>query len=96
MKKILLIVSLFLGTIFLAGCVQKPTIETDITPRLEAIEQRLDELEQTIEKWSVDIKKSNRNAEIVNENMEGLYKEVDELRDKMGMPLSKPRRELVK
>jgi hypothetical protein len=43
-----------------------------------------------------DVSKANANDEILHENMEQLYKEVDELRSKMDMPLSKPRRKLVK
>jgi hypothetical protein len=38
-----------------------------------------------------DVSKANANDEILRENMEQLYKEVDELRAKMDMPLSKPR-----
>lgn len=97
-KKILQGVVL-VGVLFLVGCVRRPTIRADFGPRLDEIEARLDKIEATLENlqtFSADISKANANDEILYENMEALYDEVDELREKMEMPLSKPRRKLVK
>lgn len=100
MTKKLLIVGLVLaGMVMLAGCVRRPTIQVDYGPRLDAIEARLEKIEQAIEELKVkeqEFTKATTNDEILYENMEQLYKEVDELREKMGMPLAKPRRKLVK
>ncbi|TKJ42986.1 hypothetical protein CEE36_05740 [candidate division TA06 bacterium B3_TA06] len=98
-KKILVVGLVLAGVVILAGCVRRPTIRADYGPRLDEIEARLDKIEATLENlqtFSADISKANANDVILHENMEALYYEVDELREKMGMPLSKPRRKLVK
>lgn len=98
-KKLLIVGIVLAGIIMFAGCVRRPTIQAQYGPRLDAIEARLDNIEarlaelQTLDK---EVSKANENDLILHENMEMLYDEVDELREKMGMPLSKPRRTLIK
>ena len=92
-KKILQGVVL-VGVLFLAGCVPRRVIQADYGPRLDEIETRLSSIETTLDSLKSNV--SNANDEILHGNMEALYKEVDELRAKMDMPLSKPRRKLVK
>lgn len=97
-KKIILgivLIALFAFT----GCVTRPKIKSDLEIRMDAIEARLAEIETTLDELkylSDEAYKAHENDKILNENLEMLYDEVDELRAKMGMPLSKPRRILVK
>ena len=94
-KKILQGVVL-VGVLFLAGCVPRRVIQADYGPRLDEIETRLSSIETTLDSLKSNVSKANANDEILHGHMEALYKEVDELRAKMDMPLSKPRRKLVK
>jgi DNA repair ATPase RecN len=98
-KKLLWAGLVLAGIVIFAGCVRRPTIQVDYGPRLDAIEARLEKIEQAIEELKLEeqeFTKATTNDEILYENMEQLYQEVDELREKMGMSLSKPRRKLVK
>ena len=95
-KKILVVGLVLAGVVMFAGCVRRPTIRADYGPRLDEIEARLSSIETTLDSLKSDVSKANANDEILHGNMEALYDEVDELREKMGMPLSKPRRKLVK
>lgn len=95
-KKLIVITTVALLVLTLAGCSPRPNIQTNYGPRLDAVESRLAALENALDSLSTQVYKANTNDEILNTNMENLYKEVDELRTKMGMPLSKPRRTLVK
>lgn len=95
-KKILVVGLVLAGMVMFAGCVPRRVIQADYGPRLDEIEARLSSIETTLDSLKSNVSKANANDEILNENMEALYDEVDELREKMGMPLSKPRRKLVK
>lgn len=95
-KKIFVVGVVLVSIVIFAGCARRPSIQSDLVPRLEAIEIRLDNLEAALKELEPEVTKANENDAILHENMEMLYEEVDELRAKMGMPLSKPRRTLIK
>jgi len=95
-KKLLIVGIVLTGMITFAGCVRRPAIQAEYGPRLDAIEVRLETLESKFDSILSEVSKANSNDKILHENMEQLYNEVDELREKMGMSRSKPRKLLVK